>query len=488
MILYDETNRILKLDTANSSYVIGIYNEGYLLNLYYGSHIPDGDLWQLATLTEQNSFNPADPHIPGEAFSADVAPMEYSGNGAADLRGAAVAIRNAHGNTVTDLRYTGHKIYAGKPSLAPLPHTYLNTEDEADTLELYVQDEVTGAQGVLYYTVFRQLDVITRSVKLTNGGDQPLDIERAFSLCLSLPTMDFDLVTLYGRHNKERTREQRRLAHGTQGVASKRGSSSHHQNPFAALVRHGADETQGEVYGFNLIYSGNFEFSAECDYAGTTRVLMGINPADFGWHLEPSESFQTPEAVMVFTHKGVGEMSRIFHRLYNRHLIRGEYKHKKRPLLINSWEAAYFDFNTDKLVAFAEVAKDMGIEMLVMDDGWFGKRNDDTNSLGDWYVNEEKLPGGLGVLIDRVNALGMKFGIWYEPEMLSPDSDLFRAHPDWLVHVAGREPSIARHQYVLDVSREDVRENIWQQMYAVLSKHKIDYVKWDFNRNLSEAG
>lgn len=488
MILFDESKRILKLDTESASYVIGIFDQGHILNLYYGPYLPDHHLWSLARISENNSFNPADPVIPNETFSPDVAPMEYSGNGNGDMRIAALAIRNAQGNSVTDMRYTGHKIYAGKPSLSPLPHTYLNDENEADTLELYVQDAVTGAQAVLYYTAFRKLNVITRSVKVINGGDTALDIEKAFSLCLSLPTMDYDLLTLYGRHNKERSREQRRLAHGVQGVASRRGSSSHHQNPFGALVRHGADETQGEVYGFNLIYSGNFEFTAECDHAGSTRVVMGINPTDFCWHLEPSESFQTPEAVMVYTDKGIGEMSRIFHRLYRQHLIRGKYKNEKRPLLINSWEAAYFDFNTDKLAAFAANAKELGIEMLVMDDGWFGKRNDDTNSLGDWYVNEEKLPGGLSVLIDKVNAQGMKFGIWYEPEMISPDSDLFRAHPDWLVHVAGRTPSIGRHQYVLDMSREDVRENIWNQMYAVLSRHKIDYLKWDFNRNLSEAG
>lgn len=488
MIQFDENKRLFKLDTESASYVIGIFERNHLLNLYYGPYLPDDNLWSLVHHTENNPFNPADPHIPNETFSADIAPMEYSGNGNGDFRVAAIALRNADGNAVTDMRYVGHKIYAGKPSLSPLPHLYLNAAEEADTLEVYTEDAVTGAQAVLYYTVFRRLNVISRSVKIINGGEKPLDIERAFSLCLSLPTMDYDLVTLYGRHNKERTREQRRLAHGVQGIASRRGSSSHHQNPFAALVRHGADEKQGHVYGFNLIYSGNFEFTAECDHAASTRVLMGINPTDFGWHLEPQESFQTPEAVMVFTDKGVGEMSRIFHRLYRQNLIRGKYKCEKRPLLINSWEAAYFDFNTDKLTSFAVNAKELGVEMLVMDDGWFGKRNDDTNSLGDWYVNEEKLSGGLSTLIENVNALGMKFGIWYEPEMISPDSDLFRAHPDWLVHVAGREPSIGRHQYVLDMSREDVRENIWQQIYTVLSGHKIDYVKWDFNRNLSEAG
>ena len=488
MITFDSVQKIFKLDTPNSSYVIGVNSENYLLNLYYGAYLPDANLWANSKRIKSASFSPANPHIPHEEFSTDVAPMEYSCNGSGDFRISALAIKNKDGNTTTDIRYVSHKLYTGKPSLAPLPHVYLNNDDEADTLEILTEDCVTGAKVTLIYTAFKNLDVITKSVNVENGGAEAIDVERIFSTCLDLPSMDFDLITLYGRHAKERCREQRRLAHGIQGIASKRGSSSHNQNPFAALLRHGATEDNGDAYGFNLVYSGNFEFSAECDYSGTTRVIMGINPTDFSWHLESGEKFQSPEAVLVYTDKGLGEMSRIYHRLYMNNLVRGRYKTEKRPLLINSWEAAYFDFDTDKLVEFAKNAKELGMDMLVMDDGWFGKRNDDTNSLGDWFVNENKLKGGLGVLIERVNALGMKFGIWYEPEMISPDSELFRAHPDWYVHVPTRESSIGRNQYVLDVSREDVRDNIWNQMYSVLSKNKIDYLKWDFNRNISEAG
>lgn len=300
--------------------------------------------------------------------------------------------------------------------------------------------------------------------------------------------MDYDLWHLYGRWGAERNLERTPLRHGQQSISSSRGSSSHYHNPFVALVRHGATEDYGEVYGCNLVYSGSFDITVDCDYYETTRLLAGINPDGFTWHLDPGETFQTPEVVMVYTDGGVGEMSRIFHRLYREHLIRGRWKTEKRPLLINSWEAAYFNFDTDKLVNFAEHARDIGIEMLVMDDGWFGVRNDDTNSLGDWYVNEKKLPGGLGVLIDRVKALGLKFGIWYEPEMISPDSDLYRAHPDWCLHVPHRDNSIARSQYVIDMSRKDVQDNIYGQMAAILGKYDIDYVKWDFNRNLTEAG
>ncbi len=488
MITFDSSKKVFKLDTPNSSYVIGLGEENYLLNLYYGAYLPDANLWGNSKRIRSASFSPSNPHIPYEAFSTDVAPMEYSCNGSGDFRISALAIKNADGNTTTDIRYVSHKIYKGKPSLSPLPHVYLNNDDEADTLEILTEDKVTGAKVTLIYTAFNKIDAITKSVKVENGGENPIDIERIFSTCLDLPTMDFDLITLYGRHAKERCREQRRLAHGLQGIASKRGSSSHNHNPFAALLRHGATEDNGDAYGFNLVYSGNFEFSAECDYSGTTRVIMGINPIDFSWHLEKGECFQSPEAVLVYTNEGLGEMSRIYHRLYVHNLVRGKYKYEKRPLLINSWEGCYFDFDTEKMVAFAENAKELGMDMLVMDDGWFGKRNDDTNSLGDWYVNEKKLPGGLGTLIERVNAVGLKFGIWYEPEMISPDSDLFRAHPDWYVHVPNRESSIARTQYVLDVSRADVRDNIFNQISSVFANNKIDYIKWDFNRNLSEAG
>ena len=487
-IIYDSQNKTFKLDTATSSYIIKIYDENYILNLYYGAKIPDTYVPHRECVSPNASFSLANPVIGEHGFSPDSAPMEYGTNGAADFRISALAVRNSNGDSVTDIRYTGHKIYKGKPEIPGQPSTYANSEDEAETLELYAEDAVTGLKITLYYTVFENYGVMTRRVRAENNGDGILELERIFSLCLNLPSMDYDLITLYGRHAKERNIERKALAHGVQGVESRRGVSSHCQNPFAALAGKNADENNGEVYGFNLVYSGNFSALCECDFNYTSRFIMGINPTDFGWRLQKSECFDTPEAVMVYTENGIGEMSRIFHRFYNNNLIRGKYKTEKRPLLINSWEAAYFNFDDEKLVNFAKEAKKLGIEMLVMDDGWFGRRNDDKSSLGDWYVNEEKLKGGLSYLIERVNAEGLKFGIWYEPEMISPDSDLFRAHPDWHVHVDNRVPMLGRNQYVLDFSREDVRENIWQQMYDVLSKNKIDYLKWDFNRNISDAG
>lgn len=486
MILFDEAKKVFHLNTPDTSYVIGIYDEGLLLNLYYGKRLPDHDLWHLSRRMCCASFSPCDPVLAPTGFSVDVAPMEYPTNGRGDFRVSAVAAKNSDGNTVTDLRYQSYRIFAGKPELPGLPHLYVTDDSQCDTLEITMCDPYTNLTAVLVYSVFNDCDVITKHVRFVNNGTLPLKLCRAMSSCLDLPSMDYDLITLYGRHVKERQFVRRPLAHGLQGVRSVRGSSSHAQNPFAALAQTGATETTGNVYGFNLVYSGNFEITGEVDFGPTTRMVIGICGTDFGWNLLPGESFTTPEAVHVFSDQGLGGMSRIFHRAYSDHLIRGRWQYEKRPLLINSWEAAYFDFDTDKLIAFAKQAKELGIELLVMDDGWFGKRNDDTNSLGDWYINTEKLD--LGRLVDAVHEMGLKFGIWFEPEMISPDSDLYRAHPDWCVHVPGRVPSLARHQYVLDVSRKDVRDNIFGQIRAILDNYQIDYLKWDFNRNLSEAG
>ena len=487
-IIYNKKSKTFKLDTDNTSYIIQVYEENYLLNLYYGAFIPDCFVPDRDKRTPNASFSPANPVIGEHGFSPDTAPMEFGTSGAGDFRISALEIRNSNGDSVTDIRYCGYKIYDGKKEIPQMPSSYVNSDSEAQTLEIYAKDSVTGASVTLYYSVFPKYDIIARRIRVTNESRNKMRIERAFSLCLDLPDMDYDMISLYGAHAKERNIERRPLAHGIQGIGSRRGASSHTQNPFMALAQKGANEEHGNVYGFNFVYSGNFSALAECDFNCTTRVIMGIDPDTFSWELDGGESFDAPEAIMVYTSRGIGEMSRLLHRFYNNNLIRGRYKTEKRPLLINSWEAAYFNFDSDKLVAFAKEAKKLGVEMLVMDDGWFGKRNDDTSSLGDWFVNEEKLQGSLGDLIKRVNNEGLKFGIWYEPEMISPDSDLFRAHPDWCVHVEGREPMLGRNQYVLDVSRKDVRDNIWEQMYKVLSENNIEYLKWDFNRNISDAG
>ncbi len=491
MIHYNAEKRTFQLDSKHASYIIGVFHDkvNYLVHLYYGDKIPpDEDLYDMLFRGYQASFIAENKGL-YDAGCHDIypgtMPMEYPTNDAGDFRTAALAIKNSDGNTVTDIRYTGHKIYRGKPRLEGLPSLYAK-EADAETLELYAKDFYTGAAVTLYYTVFEELDAIVRSVKITNEGDRPFSIDSVASLCLEVPSMDYDFLHLWGQHNEERALSRTPLQHGIQTISSKRGASGHYHNPFAVLAAHNADETTGACYGVNLVYSGNFTITAEVDASCTTRLLAGINDHDFLWEVQPGNAFQTPECVLVYAGNGLGEMSRTFHRLYLDHLIPAQWAYTKRPLLINSWEAAYFNFDTDKLIAFAERAKEYGIDMLVMDDGWFGHRDSDNSSLGDWYLYENKLD--LKRLTETIHAMGLKFGIWYEPEMISPDSDLYRAHPDWIIHVPGREPSIGRHQYVIDFSRQDVRDNIFAQMSNILDTYKIDYVKWDFNRNITEAG
>lgn len=484
-ITFDEKRKIFKLDTLDSTYAIGI-REGYLIHLYYGKKIPDDNLLDLPFRGYFATISPKNVHVDDYKFSLDVQPMEYSCNGSGDYRLAALSIKDSMGRTTTDIRYLDHKIYDGKPKLKGLPATYCNDDSEAQTLELVTVDSFTGAKVTLYYTAFANYSVVTESVKVENTGKETFEIEKVASCCVNLPSMDYNMINLSGVWSRERRVITRHLAHGIQSVASKRGSSSHNHNPFVALVDDKGGEDFGDAFGFNLVYSGNFSADIETDYLDCTRLVMGINPIDFTWVVEPGDEFQSPEVVMVYSDSGMGKMSRTFHDLYNNNLIRGEWKNKKRPLLINSWEGSGFDFDRETLVRYAKEAKKLGIELLVMDDGWFGHRDSDNSSLGDWFVNESKLKGGLTKLIERVNAEGVQFGIWYEPEMISEDSELYKAHPDWCVHVEGREQSPARQQYVIDMTRQDVRDCIFNQMYDVLSKNNIAYLKWDYNRAITE--
>ena len=486
-IQFIEDSKIFKLDSKDSSYIFGVFEGNYLVHYYYGAYIPDVNVEELRLRPGFASFCPDSPTARVHNFSPDVTPLEYSTFGAGDFRLSAFAVKNAEGNKVTDLRYVSHKISKGKKPLPGLPALYVNEESEADTLEILTEDKVTGAFVTLIYTVFNNYSAITRSVKVENKSDNPFFIDTVHSLCVDFPGSDYEMLDLYGRWAKERALERYPLHRGIQSIKSKRGSSSHNHNPFTALVSKGTNEEYGECYGFNLVYSSNFSIDVEIDGFNCTRLVMGINPEGFSWHLSPGEEFYSPEAVMVYTNKGLGEMSRIFHRLYGNNLIRGKWKKAKRPLLINNWEGTGMEFDHNKLVSFAKHAKDIGLEMLVMDDGWFGKRDDDKSSLGDWVVAEYKLQKGLSGLIKEVNDCGLKFGIWFEPEMISPDSDIYRAHPDWCLHTEGRDKSIARTQYVIDYSRKEVRDHIYGMMYDILSKNNFDYVKWDFNRNLTEV-
>ena len=486
-VIFDEKEKIFKLDTKGSTYIFGIHDGNYLVHYYYGDSIPDINIKQLRYRPGFASFSPDSPSALGDNFSCDITPLEYSVNGTGDFRISAFEIKNAQGNNVTDLRYVSHRIFEGKEDIPGMPSLYLNDKAEADTLEVLTTDKVTGVFVTLIYTVFKNINVITRRVKVENKSEQPMHIESVYSFCLDLPSNNYYMLDLYGRWGKERSLDKYPLHHGIQSIKSKRGSSSHYHNPFTALTEKSATEDTGECYGFNLIYSSNFSIDAEVDEHDCTRLLLGINPDSFSWYLEPGEVFYAPEAVSVYTKDGLGEMSRIFHKLYNNNLIRGEWKNKKRPLLINNWEGTGMDFDHDKLVSFAKHAKNLGFEMLVMDDGWFGHRDDDRSSLGDWYVAEYKLKKGLKGLVKEVKELGLKFGIWFEPEMISPDSDVYRAHPDWCLHVKDRDKSLARTQYVMDFSRKEVRDYVYGLMKKIISENDIDYVKWDFNRNLTEV-
>ncbi len=488
-IIFDESRNIFKLDTKNSTYAIKISEGNYLLHIYYGKKLNDTNLDFLIPHNVDVSFSPRAKSVKSDdTFSTDIVPMEYSVNGTGDYRVSALQIRAACGNAATDVRYRSHKIYKGKYSLPGLPATYVNTEDEADTLEIVTEDVHTGAVVTLYYGVFNNYDAITRAVKVENTGKDPFEIERVYSTCVHFNRMDMDMIGLWGSWARERTVARRPLEHGIREVKSKRGSSSHYHNPFVALCDHNTTEQIGDAYGFSFVYSGNFSAQVEVDAYSQTRVIMGLEDTDFGWHMECGETFYAPEVVMVYSDEGLGGMSRTYHKLYRYNLCRGKYKTAKRPLLVNNWEGTYMDFTGDKLISIAKDAAELGIELFVLDDGWFGERNNDKSSLGDWFVNEKKLGRTMKELVDEINGMGLKFGLWFEPEMVSPISKLYEAHPDWCLHVGDRERSEARNQLILDMSREDVRDYLVETISKVLDSANIEYIKWDFNRNLTEVG
>lgn len=485
-IFYNEKDKAFKLRANNTDYMMKVCEEGYLAHVYYGNKVPDEDLTYLLRLDE-SPFTPATNDRDRASFM-DTLPFEYPCFGVGDYRESAFKIMDANGMSTCDLRYVSHKMYEGKPKLEGLPATFATEESGCSTLEITMYDKYADIEVVLIYTAFDKLDVITRSAVITNKSEKPFKITRALSACVDFDTDKMDMITLNGSWARERAVERCRLHHGKQLVDSCRGESSHQNNPFVALCDNNADEDKGEVFGFNFVYSGNFYAQAEVTQHKKTRFLMGINPLDFQWLLEKGESFTCPEVVMVHSDEGIGKMSRTFHDLYRNNLIRGEYKDKRRPILINNWEATYFNFDTDKLIDIAKEASKLGIEMLVMDDGWFGHRDSDNSSLGDWFVYEKKLKGGLKYLVDEVNKLGMKFGIWFEPEMISPDSELYKAHPDWAIQIKGRPLTLCREQYVLDYSRKEVRDYVYGMMKKILDSANIEYIKWDMNRQLTEVG
>lgn len=475
---------VFTLQTKNSSYQMKV-EEGFLFHVYYGPSIGDMDMSYLIRNIDRGfSGNPEG--IEDRGFSLDTRLLEYPSYGTGDYRNYCLRACYGDGSQATDLKVVSFEKKEGKYALQGLPAMYQG-EEKAETLEITLKDQYKDLEVILYYGVFENLDIITRACKIVNKGEEPVHILRAYSMCLDFPEKEMDFIHFYGRHAMERVLERNPLHHGMQGVGSRRGYSSHQHNPAVILCERDANEEQGLCYGAVFVYSGNFAAEAEVSQADSVRLTMGIHDAQFDFKLEPQEDFIAPEVILTFTQKGLGQLSRNYHKAIRGHICRGKYKTARRPILINNWEATYFGFDTEKLLDIARDAKEAGVEMLVMDDGWFGKRDSDNSGLGDWFVNEKKLKGGLKNLVDKVNEIGLKFGIWFEPEMISEDSDLYRAHPDWALQVPGRALTRGRSQLVLDFSREEVREYIFDRMCEILESANIEYVKWDANRHLTDV-
>jgi len=484
-ITYFETERIFKLDTKNTSYVIGIVDkEGFVGHAYYGKKLGEDALSYLMRIYE--SFGTPETNNRDRLSFYDAFPMEYPTHGIGDFRESALRVEDANGHWANKLTYRSHEIFKGKKKLNGLPATWCEQDEDCETLELTLEDKEAKLAVVLSYSVFNDVDAVVRHARIINESDETVYVTKAMSASFDIDNNEFDKIVLYGSWARERYIDRTPVSYGIQMSRSSRGEGGHQEHAFTALLEKNADQNKGEVYGMDLIYSGNFRTLQERNQFNNIRMMTGINPEDFRWELTAGSDFQTPEAVLVYSDEGIGGMSRTFHDLYRNHLIRGYYRDKKRPILINNWEATYFNFDTEKLLAIAKQAASLGIEMLVMDDGWFGNRFDDNRALGDWEVNEEKLQGGLKHLVEEVNKLGMKFGIWFEPEMISPESRLYEEHPDWAFTVPGRVPGLARNQLVLDISREEVADYIFEKVAKVLRSANIEYVKWDMNRPLAD--
>ncbi len=484
MIRFDKERDTFLLTTPSTSYIMCVSKDGYLGHVYYGKKIEDTDVAYLMKVGEEPYNIPLNKAEEVSFF--DCYPMEYQTEGVGDFRETCFDAVNKYGQGSVKLRYVSHTIYEGKRSLTDLPATW---GDNCDSLDIELEDCVFGVRIILTYTAFRDVDAITRSVRVVNTGDDNIIIKKVLSASLDFDAdREYEVMSLHGSWARERRMQRVMLGYGNHEVSSKRGESSHQDHPFMAVMTKGTSQDSGEVYAMNFVYSGNFVVKAGKDQFDKARMVMGINPDRFSWRLAPEEEFQAPEVVMVYSDRGLSHMTATFHDLYRTHLVRGNWRDKERPVLINNWEATYFDFDNEKLLDIAREASKRGIEMLVMDDGWFGDRSEPTGSLGDWKVNEDKLKGGLKKLVDEVNALGLKFGIWFEPEMVSEDSELYRQHPDWALGVRGREGARARDQYVLDLSRDEVCDAVYEQIKEVLMSANIEYVKWDMNRPLTDIG
>ena len=485
-ISYDREKRTFTLHTDESTYQMKVDDYGNLIHLYYGQRIQDASA-DYRYIPVDCGFSPVNYETKLDSgVSMDVCPREYSGSNTGDFRVPSLDCLSESGAVGADLRYVRHEIRSGKYSLEGLPASFAG-DGEAETLSVILKDDATGLTAELLYGVFEKEDMLARTAILHNAGNESITLYRADSLCLDIPFGRWTLLHFHGRHCMERMPERVPLMHGIQTVASSRGASSHHHNPFVVLMEASASETHGECIGVMPVYSGNHRTDIEVDQTGAVRVVSGINPETFSWELKPGVSFTAPEVILCRTQRGLEGISHHYHAFIREHLIRSSWKDRRRPVLINSWEAMMFDFTAEKIMRFARGAAALGIEMMVLDDGWFGERNSENAGLGDWQPNETKLPGGIRRLAEGIHGLGLKFGIWIEPEMLSEDSDLYRAHPDWALTVLGRRPAMGRNQLVLDMARDEVVDYLYETVAALLRDNPIDYVKWDMNRNMTDV-
>ncbi|WP_294515773.1 alpha-galactosidase [uncultured Intestinimonas sp.] len=486
MIGFDASQRTITLSTRTTSYQMKVDSTGVLLHTYYGPRLRRGDLSRLIC-PEDRGFSPNPDEVGlDRTWSLDTQPQEYSSSGVGDFRLPSLEVDLADGSHTADFRYVRHTITEGKYALEGLPAFY-GEGVAAQTLTVELHDQCSGLTLELLYGVLEEYDMITRSVRVRNDGAAPVRLTRVASACLDFPVGERDFITLGGAYAREREPVRAALTQGVHSAGSVRGSSSHQQNPFLVLCDRDTTEDAGRCWAMALVYSGNFLASVEHTQFHETRMTLGIHPFHFAWRLEPGETFTAPEAAMVFSARGLGHMSRLFHRAIRLNLCRGPWKDQRRPILINNWEATLFHFDADKIFSIAQAASRVGVEMMVMDDGWFGERNDDFGGLGDWNVNQKKLPGGLAPLAERINGLGMKFGLWVEPEMVNENSDLYRSHPDWAFQVPGRPLTRGRYQLVLDLTRPEVKQYVLDNLRSTLKSAPIAYVKWDMNRSLTDV-
>ncbi|EOU2020612.1 alpha-galactosidase [Clostridium perfringens] len=485
-IIFHKELKEFHLYNKEISYIIHILPNGHVGNLYFGKKI---DPYKTYNHLFEGIYRPLAAYVyeGDNKFSLQNTRQEYPTFGLSDFRKGAFLIKQENGSEISDFKYESHKIIEGKLKLKGLPQTYVENKEDATTLEITLLDEVIKSKLKLYFTIFEDRAVITRSASFLNLSNKTINIEKAMSFNLDLPDSNYNMIQLNGAWGRERHVHDRSIKEGTQGFYSLKGASSAEFNPFLALRRPNTDEFSGEVIGFSLVYSGNFMAEIDVDTYNQTRIMMGIHPDRFSWPLNLNEEFYTPEVVIVYSDKGLNYMSQVYHSLYRECLMRGKWKNSVRPILLNSWEALSFSIDEEKIKELATNASKLGVELFVLDDGWFGKRNNDNAGLGDWTVNKEKFPNGLNEIIEYINKLGMDFGIWIEPEMVNKDSELYRFHPDWIIHDPNRKPSHTRNQYTLDFSRDEVVDHIYNQIEKLLSDYNISYVKWDMNRYITEC-